>query len=404
MANIVNSKPLMEPPQLTRPIPVYDTSKSVAQNMAGQGTPSANNIFAAMRTPTAQLQMQQPVQQPAVPTPQPQEQTKTQPAITNMDELAAAMGYTSPEEEEKLRKASVANRRILAVADAIRHIGNIANTINYAPAQQFNSPVAEEQARYERGKAMRDKANLVYMNYQQAKAAQDAKQRQWESEQQQKSNQWNATFNFNREKALADLAEKQRQYDTTLDFNKGKQKAIEDRWNRIDAETFRHHGATEANSRATLAETRRHHGVIEANGGVGGKVERRDTRRGYLTKRGATAGEIESTYHQMYEWGKRHKDPKTGKPYIDEAALKGQMTYGTYSFGGSSITQDLKERAVNQMLMEHDDAAVRMHTKYGWEWHEQTPNDKKKQSIEGFGGGSTSTKSGLQKIPGFGGN
>lgn len=182
MANIVNSKPLMEPPQLTRPIPVYDTSKSVAQNMAGQGTPSANNIFAAMRTPTAQLQMQQPVQQPAVPTPQQQEQTKTQPAITNMDELAAAMGYTSPEEEEKLRKASVANRRILAVADAIRHIGNIANTINYAPAQQLNSPVAEEQARYERGKAMRDKANLIYMNYQQAKAAQDAKQRQWEAD------------------------------------------------------------------------------------------------------------------------------------------------------------------------------------------------------------------------------
>jgi hypothetical protein len=65
------------------------------------------------------------------------------------------------------------NQRILAIGDAIRHIGNIANTVNYAPAQQFNSPVAEEQARYERGKALRDRANQQFYTYQQQKAAQD---------------------------------------------------------------------------------------------------------------------------------------------------------------------------------------------------------------------------------------
>jgi hypothetical protein len=61
--------------------------------------------------------------------------------ITSTEQLAAAMGYTSPQEEERLRKASVTNQRIMAIGDALRHIGNIANTVRYAPSQQFNSPV-----------------------------------------------------------------------------------------------------------------------------------------------------------------------------------------------------------------------------------------------------------------------
>lgn len=119
--------------------------------------------------------------------------SQPRPQITSMDELAAAMGYTSPEEEARLRKASVNNQRILAVADALRHIGNIANTANYAPSQQFNRPWAEEQARYEQGKAMRDKANNALLAYQQQRARQDALQKQWEAEQQ-----------FKRDKAAAD--------------------------------------------------------------------------------------------------------------------------------------------------------------------------------------------------------
>lgn len=109
----------------------------------------------------------QPVQQPQAVVPQPANQ------ITSTEDLAAAMGYTSPEQEEKMRKASLMNRRILAVGDALRHIGNIANTINYAPAQKFNSPVQEEELRYQRGKLLRDKANTTYIKYQQAKEAQD---------------------------------------------------------------------------------------------------------------------------------------------------------------------------------------------------------------------------------------
>ena len=129
-------------------------------------------------------------QKPPVETPQQTQQqavaTKPQPTIDPNSETsgmdALSQMYTSPQEEERLRKASMANRRILAIGDALRHVGNIVNTVNYAPSQQFNSPVVEEQSRYEKGKALRDAANLRYYSYQQAKAAQDAKQKQWEQQ------------------------------------------------------------------------------------------------------------------------------------------------------------------------------------------------------------------------------
>lgn len=108
--------------------------------------------------------------------------SQPRPQITNMDELASAMGYTSPEEEARLRKASVNNQRILAVADALRHIGNIANTVNYAPAQRFNQPWAEEQLRYEHGKAQRDAANARYLSYQRQKADQERAERKLEAQ------------------------------------------------------------------------------------------------------------------------------------------------------------------------------------------------------------------------------
>lgn len=97
-----------------------------------------------------------------------------------LDYLASQV--TTPEQEEKMRKSSLANQRIMAVADALRHIGNIYNTVNYAPAQKFNSPVLEEQQRYERGKALRDKVNQTYIAYQQAKAKQDAENEHWQQQ------------------------------------------------------------------------------------------------------------------------------------------------------------------------------------------------------------------------------
>lgn len=105
--------------------------------------------------------------------------------VSGMNAVIAS--YTTPEQEEKMRRSSVANQRIAAIGDALRHIGNIYHTVKYAPSQQFNSPVTEEYERYQKGKALRDAANLRYYTYQQQRVAQDQKARQWDAEQNYKN-------------------------------------------------------------------------------------------------------------------------------------------------------------------------------------------------------------------------
>lgn len=122
-----------------------------------------------------------------------QQQRQTAPAYNGgsnnaqaaLDYLASA--YTTPQREDEIRKASVMNQRIAAVADALRHIGNIYNTTQYAPSQQFNNPVQEEYTRYLQGKSVRDAANQRYLTYMQQKAAQDAQMDRFEKEQEYKN-------------------------------------------------------------------------------------------------------------------------------------------------------------------------------------------------------------------------
>lgn len=89
---------------------------------------------------------------------------------------------TTPEEEERMRRSSVNRQRILAVGDALRHIGNIYHTVQGAPAQVFNNPSEMERQRYQEEKSLRDANNLKVLSYEQARAAQEAKQQQWNRE------------------------------------------------------------------------------------------------------------------------------------------------------------------------------------------------------------------------------
>ena len=50
---------LFAAPKLTKPVQAYDPTKSVQENMAGNGAPSAQNIVSAYQTPQAQLQQAQ---------------------------------------------------------------------------------------------------------------------------------------------------------------------------------------------------------------------------------------------------------------------------------------------------------------------------------------------------------
>lgn len=80
---------------------------------------------------------------------------------------------TTPEQEARNLRASRSRQRILALGDALRHIGNIYNTTQGAPAQQFNDPVTAERTRYQQDRLLRDANNMKYFSYQQAKQAQD---------------------------------------------------------------------------------------------------------------------------------------------------------------------------------------------------------------------------------------
>ena len=158
----------VQQPQQPAPTPATQSVASVAQQAADAQQQARQTQQLTPQTFVAQPQQKQPTQpmQQSIPTVDPDD------PASGMNAVLASM-YTSPQEEERLRKASVANQRLLAITDALRHVGNIAHTVNYAPSQKFNTPVMEEYERYQKGKALRDAANLRYMTYQQQRAAQD---------------------------------------------------------------------------------------------------------------------------------------------------------------------------------------------------------------------------------------
>lgn len=152
----------------------------------------------------------------AIPTVDPSSPTSGIDAISQM--------YTSPEKEEELRKSSVNKQRVMALADALRHIGNIYHTTRYSPSQEFNSPVLEERNRYLQEKAVRDANNYKFQTYQQAKAAQEAKIRQAERDFEYKVGKDARDYELNKQKADAYLKaqEAQRGYTEARTANETK--------------------------------------------------------------------------------------------------------------------------------------------------------------------------------------
>jgi hypothetical protein len=229
--------------------------------------------------------------------------------------------------------------------------------VNYAPAQKFNSPVLEEQQRYERGKALRDKANQTYLTYQQAKEIQDAKQRRWEAEQKAKADQWNATFRFNAEKAAADRAERQRQFDTTFGFNKEKQKATEERWRRQDANTVRHQKAMEgiASRNASANERRTTAYVNKINSGGGSGVPPLDTPKGMITPNGKNySNQIE----QIWSFAKE-------KNLVKESDVEKQLrTLGL----GKDKSADVRHQMVLDLLRTNQSIGDYASDRLGWKY------------------------------------
>lgn len=108
---------------------------------------------------------------------------KNMPIIDSSDSHSGMNALLSlVDDEDKLKRDSVTNRRILALGDALRQIGNIYHTVHGAPSQQFNNPVQEEAQRYQQEKAIRDNDRYKKMAAKQSAAMNELKRKQMEYE------------------------------------------------------------------------------------------------------------------------------------------------------------------------------------------------------------------------------
>ena len=229
-------------------------------------------------TPANFFASPKPAQQPSV---SPSQVTQPQqPAYTNNtgDPTQSVLNFLSrPSVDEiKSNRENESKKRLLLLADALRHIGNIYNTTQGATPQQFNSPLLEQENRYqqERQRQQRQRSMAV----EQALAA--AKQRADE-------NYKNSTLALN----AADLQRKINDAENQLKFDKEKyQRETKFKQDKFDAdqywaeqnlklqekqlgETIRSHKANEANARASNALSRDRLNYEKGKGSQAGKDE-----------------------------------------------------------------------------------------------------------------------------------
>lgn len=132
--------PQMQPQLQTQPSPLG--LKPVSQQVVEQATPTlSRNYFSkpqATITPT--------------PTPTAKPTPTYTPSASNPTQSVLDYMLAPSKEEQKLYRDNESKKRLLVLADALRHIGNIYNTTRGAVPQQFNSPVAQQEELYQKKK------------------------------------------------------------------------------------------------------------------------------------------------------------------------------------------------------------------------------------------------------------
>ena len=96
-------------------------------------------------------------------------------------------GIREGETEEDYDRRMTTNReRILALGDAMRHIGNIVNTGKGAPSQQFNDPISQDEGRYQQRKADRQRKAALDAENARKTAEMGLKEKAYEADRQYK--------------------------------------------------------------------------------------------------------------------------------------------------------------------------------------------------------------------------
>ena len=79
------------------------------------------------------------------PTPTAKPTSTYTPSASNPTQSVLDYMLAPTKEEQKLYRDNESKKRLLVLADALRHIGNIYNTTRGATPQQFNSPVVQQE-------------------------------------------------------------------------------------------------------------------------------------------------------------------------------------------------------------------------------------------------------------------
>lgn len=178
-------------------------------------------------------------------------------------------GRRDGESDDDYDRRMTDNReRLLALGDAMRHIGNIVNTSNGAPAQQFNDPFTAEETRYQQRKADREKKAALETENARNSSEMSLKEKAAEADRQYKMflmGMKNEAAGLNRDKF-----EYQKVKDANeLDFKQAKEesdaKYKKDKLN----ETVRHNKANEiiAQNRVAVAQYNATHKSSKGSGG-----------------------------------------------------------------------------------------------------------------------------------------
>lgn len=268
-------------------------AKKYAPMLRGEEVKPAGEQLLADRTAKYQNQLM------------PKTPAKTVDPNSDTDGMNSILGnWTSKEDEEKYRKASVARQRIMAVADALRHIGNIYHTTKYAPSQKFNMPVEAERQRYQQEKALRDQANQRIISYQQAKAKLDADQKRWEADYglkvadaARKAGATEAQIKNMQDK----LKEQQRMNDLTHGLNQDRLAWQKERGDRQDKELARHHRVSEGQNAQRINLQKQKLEWQKSGGGNGSNVPPLDTPNGKIQPSGRNYG---NQLLQMWDYAK----------------------------------------------------------------------------------------------------
>ena len=170
------------------------------------------------------------------------------------------------ESEDEYDERVTRNReKILALGDAIRHMGNVYNTTRYAKSQQFNSPLSQMETELANRKAMRQKQRAA-----EADAAYKAEKLRLQQA------AANATANY-RAAVLGykDAADKRAA---------AKMKTDADHWQQNYDRNIANDKFNQDMSREKFAETKRHNGVAESQGAarlaIAGAREAREAAKG----------------------------------------------------------------------------------------------------------------------------